>query len=1252
MRLRREIRAGQSSSDFLPIGKRRSHPRTQRAPRQFDKMSAPTYTLERVANSHYVQRIVVESGPDPTQNPIMAIRAAKPAFNSLLSSRHSFQAKIDILYETENTQKNQREEFWIRLNPVEVAAHFLRREADGLHTDWDALVRLVGAKIQARVDRSQEIASYRNFLYIKKILVYTVSGNTARVAADPIALGGKYVELPPDIKAKKAIINIKNRDHRCFQRCLMCWDFGLQKTRSEGQDLHAERTEHYDIRKRGRPSANEGLPKLKPCSFNFDMLPEDRPVSLACIEAFEAGNENVLVYVYERCEHEGLVWIRCLRAPKPQEIFADHKEVILFLHEGHYSLVKDFDKLMSEQGEAFEGRAKRRKKTDTVTCHRCRRHFNEDKYEEHKADGLCLLEAAPKPAKLPPMEGDKVPTWHFNQYKTRIRHPCVVYMDTETQCEADGRLSKCLSAGYRTIAHDGFRCPPKHAFWMSRDEHPLEKCLLNLLELAEEFRAQAKKFPKPPKGDPSATNCWICDEDLDDTAVIEHNHFDGSFRGMACGRCNKACKTPPTITILCHNLRGFDMHFIVKALERMVHLSPWREKTYLGQPLSAYELQPIASTKEKWLSLRFAGLRFIDSFQFVTKSLGSMIEEQRKSGLHTFPSMAAHHPYLSRMEERPCAMDLLLRKIPFAYSSMTGPEYFELPAVLPQGAYHDDLADEPCSDKKYLLVQQVASLMRFTSQAEWHDCYLATDVLALADCVEAVRQRLFKRFGIDMVHSVSLAGAAANFLLRFSRVRVDLICEANGGMELADDVAEGIRAGLSYAAQPFARARNAEADAVLEEAYGELPEAEDSWILYLDFTSLYPFAMTHKLPTGDYYKVDPGRYEELIETWTWDCDSGSLIMVDYHVPQELHDYVDLPPIAERSVKLAELSDYQRKLAQTFGFDAKTEKLVPDLGPQKRVLHHVCWLQYMVRKGLIKVTAVHKIWHFKHAYWARGYVETMASERAQTKSEVVKTCNKLAMNAPYGKLYENKTKHQNVRVQTKVDKFLDAVNKNGVADWTIYDHTEEGFLSMTAKHKGDGVVIDTPRIAGLCVLEISKFVVYQAYYDRLKPLFNGTFVYMDTDSIVVHVKGPDPFERLLADNSKGELWDLCKASPEKRFQKNKGKLGHCKLEKRVIAEWVNVGPKCYSHLDREADDESQRFKGVPGRAVRKHLRHKTYVDGLSNPELTRLSYRELRSSKHEVCRQEVAKRGLNFLNTKVYQETPWVARPLGHWRNGT
>ena len=74
----------------------------------------------------------------------------------------------------------------------------------------------------------------------------------------------------------------------------------------------------------------------------------------------------------------------------------------------------------------------------------------------------------------------------------------------------------------------------------------------------------------------------------------------------------------------------------------------------------------------------------------------------------------------------------LMRKIPFPYNGLTGPDVWNQPAVLPKAAYFDDFAKADISETDYAFVQEIVSKYGMLTFREYHDCYLSTDVLALA----------------------------------------------------------------------------------------------------------------------------------------------------------------------------------------------------------------------------------------------------------------------------------------------------------------------------------------------------------------------------------------------------------------------------------------------------------------------------------------------------------------------------------------
>ena len=101
-----------------------------------------------------------------------------------------------------------------------------------------------------------------------------------------------------------------------------------------------------------------------------------------------------------------------------------------------------------------------------------------------------------------------------------------------------------------------------------------------------------------------------------------------------------------------------------------------------------------------------------------------------------FPILQCHHPFVRDVAdtaETMRRMGDLVRKIPFPYNGLTGPEVWDKAPVLPKELYFDDFAQKGISDDDYSFTHGVAAKCEMQTFRDYHDCYLSTDILALAD---------------------------------------------------------------------------------------------------------------------------------------------------------------------------------------------------------------------------------------------------------------------------------------------------------------------------------------------------------------------------------------------------------------------------------------------------------------------------------------------------------------------------------------
>ena len=233
--------------------------------------------------------------------------------------------------------------------------------------------------------------------------------------------------------------------------------------------------------------------------------------------------------------------------------------------------------------------------------------------------------------------------------------------------------------------------------------------------------------------------------------------------------------------------------------------------------------------------------RFVDSMNVFPTSLASMIDDLRacthKQLPELFPLMASLHPELqlrtptgSPPQRRPLkqrrthceleqAWDCILRKLPI-FEHFCGAEAWEMPAVWEQHCYDSVLAGKAVSAEDHRLAVNTANVMGWETFREFHDCYLHTDVLALADVMESYRHSF-------RAHYVTLPGADAAALGPQDSHSPH---HRRAGLQ-----GRAVMGGLSCIFQPFAQANNPELG---EEDYN--PEEPVSWISYLDLAVALP----------------------------------------------------------------------------------------------------------------------------------------------------------------------------------------------------------------------------------------------------------------------------------------------------------------------------------------------------------------------------------------------------------------------------
>ena len=182
-----------------------------------------------------------------------------------------------------------------------------------------------------------------------------------------------------------------------------------------------------------------------------------------------------------------------------------------------------------------------------------------------------------------------------------------------------------------------------------------------------------------------------------------------------------------------------------------------------------------------------------------------------------------------------------------------------------------------------------------------------------------------------------------------------------------------------------------------------------------------------------------------------------------------------------------------------------------------------------------------------------------------------------------------------------------------------------------------VKMNKPIYVGLSILEISKILMYEFWYDYMKAKYNDNvkLCYMDTDSFVMHIKTNDFYKDISDDVSSrfdASNYEVKRPLP---IGKNKKIIGLMKVELggEIITEFnlklilKKNSIKTYSYLT-DNDKIDKKAKGTKNCIIKKMIKFDDYKKCLLNDEVILKSQQRFMSNKHDVYTEDVNKIALS------------------------
>ena len=997
---------------------------------------------------------------------------------------------------------------------------------------------------------------------------------------DPIN-AGSYIDLPEALKNKHAIINMKNQDEECFKWCVLralC-----------PKDKNAERIDK----------------DLKSKQDTLNMKGIRYPVNFRDIDRFESQNPEISITILGYNKDERVYPLKISRYTG-----CEHDITLLLIKDGeksHYCLVKNLSALLQSQINNHKGIRN--------ICLNCFNGFNTpdslNKHKEYCYNNECVKIVMPPSGTY----------LRFKNFPHSEKAPFAVYADFESlikpmdNCDPDPNKSytkkhqkhEPISFSYYILCSiDGVYKPVLRKYTQTKPEGAnaidvfikwLEedvKAIANIEEkeiiFTEEDRKQFNK----------ASDCWICGEYLGNDRVRDHCHFTGRYRGPAHNSCNLKYRKPKSISVFFHNLSGYDSHLFIKKLgspnkNENIDCIPNNEEKYISFSKTIKTGQ--YTNKKGEVKDKTFKIVFKDSLKFMSSSLGALVNNLPKDA---FKNLLKYFT--------PKQAEILKQKGFYPYEYMDSIEKFNNTKLPPREAFYSKLSGRGIKEKDYNHAWNVWNTFKMKTFKEYHELYNITDVLLLADVFENFRDLCLKIYGLDPVYYFTAPGLAWDACLKMTDIDLELLSDPN--MSLMFE--KGIRGGISIISNRYGEANNK----YMRKGFNK--NKPSKYLMYLDANNLYGCAMSMKLPTHGFKWLTGGEMEKIYENRHNLNKIPCILEVGLKYPENLHDLHNDYPFCPEKVKCKN----------------GVEKLIPNLRDKKKYVLHYKNLIQCLDMGL-KITHIYRGIKFIESEWMKPYIEKNTNLRTKAKNNFEKDFYKLMNNSVFGKTMENIRNRVDVKLVNTEEKLRKLAAKPNFRSRKIFS---ENLVSVHMKKTS--LTMNKPVYLGMCILELSKTIMYDFHYNYIKSKYGdkAKLLFTDTDSFMYEIETEDFYKDI-----SGDVKDRFDTSdyPENHPSGiptgiNKKVLGMMKDEAagKIIKEFVGLRSKLYSFI-MDDGGETKKCKGIKRQVVESSIRHEHYKTCLTTGKELLRKQNILKSYEHEVYTEEVNKVALSALDDKRY-----------------
>ena len=483
----------------------------RKAKEEHDRIFTPRKELS--AFNNYIDQYVIDG--NDYNDALVFLSDAKPSITNVLDTDRGIKAilhLICIMYRQTNAGVSKQE--------------FAFHSAIKLileNTDVGEVYNEMADEIEASIQKVENTEGSGWVLdKIKNLTLHTAKW-------DPLN-AGSYIDLPANLKNKKAIINMKNQDNECFKWCVL-------------RALNPKNT---------NPDRIDKDLKSKQDTLNMEGI--KYPVSFRDIDRFESLNPNVSISVFGYNQDERVYPLKVSKYTG-----CEHDITLMLLKDGensHYCLVNNISALLASQINNHKGT--RNICLNCLNSFKCKKSL--DDHKEYCYNNECVKTIMPEPGTF----------LRFKNFLHSEKVPFVVYADTEAlikdihNCDPNPNKSytkkyqkhEPVSFSYYIKCFDNSVCEPILRTYTKATPEGEDAMDVFIKWLEEDVKAIANIKPKKmifTEENKEQFNkskiCWICDEPFKDNKVRDHCHYTGRYRGPACNSCNLKYRKPKFIPV-------------------------------------------------------------------------------------------------------------------------------------------------------------------------------------------------------------------------------------------------------------------------------------------------------------------------------------------------------------------------------------------------------------------------------------------------------------------------------------------------------------------------------------------------------------------------------------------------------------------------------------------------------------------------------------------------------------------------------